>query len=90
MGSHSIGLRDASRHPMMILCPSIAATFGSPGPHELRGGSATDCRRVRVSPSLVPQVNEVTCGGHKSCGKWFCPQEISLFFMWKVRSQTLK
>jgi len=30
---------------------------------------AIDCRRVRVRPSLVPQVKEVTCRVHKSCGK---------------------
>lgn len=77
LGSHRIGLRDASRHPMIVLCTSTAAVFGSPGPHELRGGSTTDYRRVRVLPSPVPQVNEVTCRVCKSCGKRCCPWEIS-------------
>lgn len=79
LGSHRLALRDASKHPMMVLCHSTAAAFGSPGPWELRRCSATDCRRVRVPPSAVPQVSEVTCRVHKSCGRWCCPWEISLF-----------
>lgn len=77
--SRTIWLRDALRHPGVVLCLFTDPVFGCPGPRELRGGLATDCRRMRVSRSLVLQVNEVTCRVHKSCGKWFCPWEISLF-----------
>lgn len=41
-------------HLMMVLCSSTAVPSGSSGPRELRRCSATDCRRVRVPPSLIP------------------------------------
>lgn len=88
LGSHKIGLRDASRYFRTILSPSTAAPHESPSP-QLTEGSATDCKKMKVLPSLFPRVNELTWRVLRTQGKWRCPGKF-LFFVLKFSSQNLK
>lgn len=90
LGSHKIGLRDASRYFRTILSPSTAAPHESPSP-QLTEGSATDCKKMKVPPSLFPHVNELTWRVLRTQGKWRCPGKFLFFFFlfWSLAARTL-
>lgn len=76
-------------HLMMVLGSCTAAVFGSSGPCERRGCSATTAEGWGFLPPWSPRSVKPPAGSTSPVGSGLGPGKF-LFLMWKVSSQTLK